>query len=61
MNNKPKQRKANKLIGEYILTSNVLGKGQFGEVVLARGAKAEDKNHWMACKIIKKSSLNRKL
>jgi hypothetical protein len=25
-----------KIVGDYVLTSTVLGKGQFGEVVLAR-------------------------
>ena len=27
---------AMKIVGDYVLTSTVLGKGQFGEVVLAR-------------------------
>ena len=28
--------KAPKIIGDYALTGNVLGKGQFGEVILAK-------------------------
>lgn len=27
---------AMKIVGDYVLTSTILGKGQFGEVVLAR-------------------------
>lgn len=33
---------AQKIVGDYTLTSTVLGKGQYGEVVLARSKFAED-------------------
>ncbi len=52
------------MIGNYILTSTVLGKGQFGEVVLAEinpnnppknNAQLEAlESQLLACKIIKK-------
>ena len=33
---------AQKIVGDYTLTSTVLGKGQYGEVVLARSKFADD-------------------
>ena len=33
-----------KIVGDYTLTSTVLGKGQYGEVVLARYKHADDDN-----------------
>ena len=33
---------AQKIVGDYTLTSTVLGKGQYGEVVLARNKYADD-------------------
>ena len=35
---------AQKIVGDYTLTSTVLGKGQYGEVVLARSKFADDAN-----------------
>lgn len=73
MNNNPKKNKhatALKTIGKYTLTSNILGKGQFGEVVLAYGSEEEIRddendlnwsNQYLACKIIKKANLNPRL
>jgi hypothetical protein len=47
MNSNPHYRKqsqrALKVIGDYTLTQNVLGKGQFGEVVLAQYTGNGDK------------------
>ena len=34
---------AQKIVGDYALTSTILGKGQYGEVVLARSKFAMDK------------------
>jgi hypothetical protein len=60
-NKKRPDQKAAKIIGDYTLTSTILGKGQFGEVVLAKrkdSKKEQDaKKEWMACKIIKKANL----
>lgn len=71
-----------KIVGDYVLLNIVLGKGQFGEVVLAKYNKslAENgkvdgkgnlrtdesvmelmKREYLACKIIKKASLNPQL
>lgn len=63
-----------KIVGDYTLTSTILGKGQYGEVVLARlknvgddGKKnaqnnnqdqRQNKREWLACKVIKKQNLN---
>ena len=62
------QPAAQKIVGDYALTSTVLGKGQYGEVILARradgvsnaanAAPTNQKADWLACKVIKKSSLN---
>ena len=57
------------MIGDYTLTSTILGQGQFGEVVLARlkDSKVAELGSdqifkkWMACKIIKKVNLNARL
>ena len=49
------------------MTGNVLGKGQFGEVILAKQKddidpqKRDPSKAWMACKIINKKSLNPRL
>ena len=67
-----REKKALKVIGNYTLTGNVLGKGQFGEVVLAQindqaqpivdgGYDPAKNGPYMACKIIKKANLNDKL
>ena len=59
-----------KVIGNYTLTSHILGKGVFGEVVLAHTKEADNSkedpeknwvNQYMACKIIKKANLNHRL
>jgi len=34
--NQRRDAKAFKIIGDYVLTATILGKGQFGEVVLAK-------------------------
>ena len=67
LNLKRPDQKAAKIIGDYTLTSTILGKGQFGEVVLAKrkdskaGVNASQKKEWLACKIIKKANLTQKL
>lgn len=73
MNNHPKKNKhaaALKTIGKYTLTSHILGKGVFGEVVLAYSSEEEQNldendlnwsNQYFACKIIKKANLNPRL
>ena len=49
---------ATKQIGNYYLTSKVLGKGQFGEVVLAKEDTGNSQPKWLACKIIKKQNMS---
>jgi hypothetical protein len=73
MNIQPKKNKhasALKTIGKYTLTSQILGKGVFGEVVLAFATEEEQNqdendenwsNQYLACKIIKKANLNPRL
>jgi serine/threonine protein kinase len=67
--NKNGDTKAAKIIGDYSLTSTILGAGQFGEVVLAKMQDAklskldsskQITHQWMACKIIKKQNLNQR-
>ena len=58
MSNIRKQR-ALKVIGDYTLTQNILGKGQFGEVVLAQ--HNQNQNQFYACKIIQKANLTQRL
>ena len=50
-----------KQIGNYVLTTHFLGRGQFGEVVLAHPQKSDRQKVLMACKIIKKSRLTKKM
>ena len=56
-----------RVIGDYELTGDVLGRGQFGEVILAKQKdnidpkKKDPSITWMACKIINKKSLNPRL
>ena len=73
MNIQPKKNKhasALKTIGKYTLTAQILGKGVFGEVVLAYNTDEEGdqdendlnwSNQYLACKIIKKANLNPRL
>jgi hypothetical protein len=51
-----KDRKPLKIVGDFVLLSAVLGKGQFGEVVLAHKQGRPDEV--LACKIIKKNNMN---
>lgn len=50
-----------KQIGNYVLTTTKLGRGQFGEVVLAHPQQADGAKALMACKIIKKARLSKKM
>jgi len=51
-----KDRKPLKIVGDFVLLSAVLGKGQFGEVVLAHKQGRPDEV--LACKIIRKNNMN---
>jgi|APSaa5957512535_1039671.scaffolds.fasta_scaffold824148_1 serine/threonine protein kinase len=59
MNTTQKDRKPQKMVGDYVLLQTVLGKGQFGEVVLAHHKDEPDK--LLACKIIKKNNLSHRM
>jgi hypothetical protein len=62
-------QRALKVIGDYTLTQNILGKGQFGEVVLAqytgnsklKNTEINENKQFMACKIIQKANLTQRL
>lgn len=66
---KKHSQKALKVIGDYTLTQNILGKGQFGEVVLAqytgsgkvKNPSINEKEQFLACKIIQKANLTQRL
>jgi len=45
-----------KIIGKFVIESQCLGKGQFGEVYLCF-RKGDDKKHY-ACKVVRRQSLN---